>query len=119
MEPPPSLKMLCFERVFSGMTCEKEGCEAPPIAFLILQGEKILVCPKHFEYSMFWHDGLDCYSTHDNGSRPFRVYIGETVVYIYRNAADCRLVKRYENIKRSFIGTNLGEHPGNTILVEI
>ena len=116
---PTSLKLLCFEHLFLGLECEISDCHSTPVAFLTSKGEKCLLCQKHFEHFNYYHDGFDLYYTHDNGGRPFKVHVGKATVYIYRNVPDCPLVKRYGNVEHVFIGTNLGTHFGNTILLKI
>jgi len=112
------LKLLCFESVFLGLECEISECDHIPVAFLALKGERMLLCQKHFEQSNYYHDGLDLYYTHDNGGSPFKVYVGEATAYVYRSV-DFSPVKRYKEIERIFLGTNLGKHVGNTILLKI
>lgn len=116
---PLALKLLCFETVFLGLECAMTKCKNSPMAFLIVKDERCLLCQKHFESAMYLHDGLEGYYTHDNGGRPFKVYIGEKTAYIYRNTIEDSLIKRYKDIERIFLGTNLGINVGNTILLKL
>jgi len=113
------LKLLCFQIVFDGLQCAIAKCENSPMAFLIVKDEKCLLCQKHFEIAMYLHDGLECYYTHNNGGRPFKVYVGEATAYIYRNTIEAQLIKRYIDIEQVFLGTNVGMNIGNTILLKL
>ncbi len=115
---PKQLKLLCFENVFLGLTCEISDCDLTAMAFLILKGERCMYCQKHFENCIHYHDGLDCFYTHDNGGRPFKVYVGEVTAHIYKSV-DSSHIKSYGLIERIFLGTNLGKHVGNTILLKL
>jgi len=116
---PQDLKLLCFQIVFEGLQCAIAKCENSPMAFLIVKGERCLLCQKHFEIAMYLHDGLECYYTYDNGGRPFKVYVGEATAYIYRNTSEAPLIKRYLDIEQVFLGTNLGMNIGNAILLKL
>ncbi len=122
---PQSLQMHCLKHVLMSQQCSKRGCTKVPMSFQVLRGEEVLWCQEHYEFSQFYHDALHTYCTHHNGDRPFRVRVGYTTAYIYKNAFsrdnihDRSPVRSYKNIVRVFIGDSYGKEKGNTILLEI
>ena len=76
------------------------------------------------------HPGFKKYFIHDNGGRPFLVYVKGKKVFIYKNNKYTKLVKKYI-VKKVFIGRSSGppyaDHSkkdakhfvGNTILLKL
>lgn len=117
-----TLKFLCLESVFSSLECHISDCKNSPMSFLIFQNERVLLCKKHFEDATFWHDGLVKYTIYGYGDRPYNVYCGESILYIYDNVELLRNnppIYQFRNIKRIFIGKDRGKFVGNTILFEL
>jgi len=121
MDPPPSLKLYALGQVLKQMKCTQKNCNGEARAFQLLGGVKGMVwCQKHYEDSMFYHDNLKGYYTYGvRKSNPFRVCVGETIIYIYNNQISSRNritpIISADNAK-IFIGSSYDQHQGNTIL---
>ena len=66
--------------------------------------------------------GCKTYLIHDNGGRPFKVYVCKQFVIIYamtNNQYYDKCVKLYNKPKKVFIGSDKGKFKGNSILIQI
>lgn len=66
--------------------------------------------------------GCKTYLIHDNGGRPFKVYVCKQCVMIYsmtNNQYYDKCVKIYNKPKKVFIGSDKGKFKGNSILIQI